>query len=238
VSSESTSIEEAPLNRRGLIPVWAPLLVMVAVILTGIVLGEVGTVYLVLFAVSAIVCTALVELRGLFLTVVLLPFYWFFGVTGVGMVSNWDSLSSSPNGRKAALIGYVFPAVTEFLWLAVTFVICLVLAVIRYRIDVAAQARQARRLRAQRKKMSKAEAENQRLNSRVRDNAARDTASRDSSPRDTASRSSTSRGSAPEDQGPRYRTRTSAELREASERRRRSTAQSQLQDRDRPLDLD
>ena len=89
MTSETSTTDEAPLNRRGLIPVWAPLLVMLAVILTGVVLGGIGTSYALLFLISAVVCTALVELRGLFLTVVLLPFFWFFGVawSATGTVS-------------------------------------------------------------------------------------------------------------------------------------------------------
>lgn len=167
MTSETTD-EPAPLNRRGLIPVWAPLLVMAAVILTGVVLSGVGTSYVVLFTVAAVVCTALVELRGLFLTVVLLPVYWFFGITGVGLISAGSGTAGS--SFKTTLITAAYPAIEKFLWLAVTFVICVVIAVARHRIDAAVLKAQHRRDRSRRRQMTDAEESNQRLNARYRDN--------------------------------------------------------------------
>ncbi|MGO1950059.1 MAG: DUF6542 domain-containing protein [Mycobacteriaceae bacterium] len=234
MTSDSTSPADPPLNRRGLIPVWAPLLVMVAVFLTGVVLGEAGTSYAVLFAVAAVICTALVELRGLFLTVVLLPFYWFFGVTGVGVIADSDGMSGTD--RRTALIRAAYPAIEAFLWLAATFVICLVIAVVRYRIDVAVLERQRRRERAQRQRMTEAETENQRLNSRVRGagGSGAAAASRTARPGQTEPAAEPdSPSDRPRSEPP--RTRTAAELREASERRRRSRGQG---DPDSPLDLD
>ncbi|WP_145941619.1 DUF6542 domain-containing protein [Corynebacterium glyciniphilum] len=165
--TSDTTDESAPLNRRGLIPVWAPLLVMAAVVLTGIVLGGVGTAYIVLFAVSAVVCTALVELRGLFLTVVLLPAYWFFGITGAGLAG--DTPTSAGSSLRTTLITAAYPAIEKFLWLAGTFVICVIIAVVRQRIDAAVLQSQHRRERSRRRQMSDAEQNNQRLNARVRD---------------------------------------------------------------------
>jgi hypothetical protein len=265
VTSDTTD-ESAPLNRRGLIPVWAPLLVMVAVVLTGIVLGSVGTSYTVLFAVSAIVCTALVELRGLFLTVVMLPVYWFFGVTVAGLMGG--SSSATGSNFKATLITVAYPAIEKFLWLAVTFIVCLVIAVARQRIDAAVLRNQRQRDHARRRRLSDAEQHNQRLNARVRDvdrtpaterprRTARveraDRADRPmrtertehterpgrSQPTTRAYRTTTEPPSSPEarpaagdtPEAPETRTRTAAELREAS-RRRRSRSQ------DRPLDMD
>lgn len=265
VTSDITD-ESAPLNRRGLIPVWAPLLVMVAVVLTGIVLGGVGTAYIVLFAVSAVVCTALVELRGLFLTVVLLPVYWFFGITGAGLTGGTPtSAGSSP---KTTLITAAYPAIEKFLWLAATFVICVIIAVVRQRIDAAVLQSQHRRERSRRRQMNDAEQSNQRLNARVRDydrtstreqadrndrpdrsaqttrpyrsngdaTSIRDERPSDDYPRSSASRDENRRPAARRDEPEKAdssetRTRTAAELREAS-RRRRSRSQ------DRPLDMD
>ncbi|WP_420100109.1 DUF6542 domain-containing protein [Corynebacterium sp.] len=279
MTSDSTD-DSAPLNRRGLIPVWAPLLVMAAVVLTGIVLGGVGTSYVILFAVSAVVCTALVELRGLFLTVVLLPVYWFFGITVAGLVGSSGTAGSGP---RTALITAAYPAVEKFLWLVVSLVVCVVIAVARQRIDAAVLENQYRRDRARRRQMNDAEQNNQRLNARVRDydrdnrgprsrhaeaasdaddgavgsdgadspgesatGLSRPPAPRDERPRpsrryasDRTSRADESRDAGQGHQGNRpetpttqeYRTRTAAELREAS-RRRRSRSQ------DRPLDME
>lgn len=250
VTSDTTD-ESAPLNRRGLIPVWAPLLVMVAVVLTGIVLGGVGTSYVVLFAVSAIVCTALVELRGLFLTVVLLPVYWFFGITGAGLID--ASSGTAGSGLRTALITAAYPAIEKFLWLAATFVICAIIGVVRQRIDAAVLQSQHRRERSRRRQMSDAEQSNQRLNARVRDydrtsdrEQTSPAARPDRGPQTTRQYRSTGDATGAREEGRRpvarqeqpensdsaeTRTRTAAELREAS-RRRRSRSQ------DRPLDMD
>lgn len=233
---------------------------MLAVILTGIVLGSVGTSYVILFAASAVICTCLVELRGLFLTVVLFPFYWFFGVTAAGMIAN----ASDTGGGRTLLLTSAYPAVENFLWLAVTFAVCLAIGVLRWRVDVAALENQRRRERARRRHLNESEATNQQLNSRLRNSAGPDRPVR-SHRRDNSGRAD--RPGRLEDEQPRRRTdfrsypgypgypgstdgangesdnstdgtpssdsrtRTAAELREAS-RRRRSRSQ------DRPLDMD
>lgn len=239
VTSETSTTDEAPLNRRGLIPVWAPLLVMLAVILTGVVLGGIGTSYALLFLISAVVCTALVELRGLFLTVVLLPFFWFFGVTGIGLVSDWDGFTSGD--RRVALIQAAWPSVEHFLWLGTAVVLCIIVAVARYQLDAAALSRQDRQRRAQRTKLARAEEANQRLNTRVRDagsdsglNAGHDSGRTSGQPvgRTTARHAERAPGHPPSQEAP-SRTRSAAELRRASERRNRSSPSQ-----DRPLDLD
>lgn len=241
---------------------------MAAVILTGVVLGNVGTSYVFLFSVAAIVCTALVELRGLFLTVVLLPVYWFFGVTGAGLVGADSGTAGS--SFRTSLITAAYPAIEKFLWLAVTFVICVVIAVARHRIDAAVLKAQHRRDRSRRRQMTDAEESNQRLNARYRDNerpsgdrasyrserperAERSERSERSeahaassrrysgrprgdyprypSQRDDASRGTQDSPAPAEEERPETRTRSAAELREAS-RRRRSRSQ------DRPLDME
>jgi hypothetical protein len=161
-----------------------------------------------------------------------------------------------------------YPAIEKFLWLAATFVICVIIAVVRQRIDAAVLQSQHRRERSRRRQMSDAEQSNQRLNARVRDydrtsgegqadrtdrpdrstQATRpyrttgdasdareerrtDDYPRYSAPRDENRRYSTRRDEPEKADSPETRTRTAAELREAS-RRRRSRSQ------DRPLDMD
>lgn len=142
MTNDPQAPEDVPLNRWGFIPPWAPLLVAVAVAFTGVVLGEVSTVYLVLFFLSSIVCTALVELRGLFLTVVTVPFAWFGGITVIGYFA--DRASFSDGNRKTALLTAVFPAVENYLWLLVSFVVSLLVALVRQRLDAAARERALR----------------------------------------------------------------------------------------------
>lgn len=261
MTNDPQAPEDVPLNRWGFIPPWAPLLVAVAVAFTGVVLGEVSTVYLVLFFLSSIVCTALVELRGLFLTVVTVPFAWFGGITVIGYFA--DRASFSDGNRKTALLTAVFPAVENYLWLLVSFVVSLLVALVRQRLDAAARERALRLARQRRRRSATADEDNRRVTSRVRDlertadrdryRDREDTAERAPSaqrartvtrpPRHTrtgdspATASSTSTSS-PEQ--PEIRTRTAEELRAASERRRareESSHAARHRGDDAPLDI-
>jgi len=261
VTNDPQAPEDVPLNRWGFIPPWAPLLVAVAVAFTGVVLGEVSTVYLVLFFLSSIVCTALVELRGLFLTVVTVPFAWFGGITVIGYFA--DRASFSDGNRKTALLTAVFPAVENYLWLLVSFVVSLLVALVRQRLDAAARERALRLARQRRRRSATADEDNRRVTSRVRDlertadrdryRDREDTAERAPSaqrarsvtrpPRHTrtgdspATASSTSTSSAEQ---PEIRTRTAEELRAASERRRareESSHAARHRGDDAPLDI-
>ncbi len=261
MTNDPQAPEDVPLNRWGFIPPWAPLLVAVAVAFTGVVLGEVSTVYLVLFFLSSIVCTALVELRGLFLTVVTVPFAWFGGITVIGYFA--DRASFSGGNRKTALLTAVFPAVENYLWLLVSFVVSLLVALVRQRLDAAARERALRLARQRRRRSATADEDNRRVTSRVRDlertadrdryRDREDTAERAPSaqrartvtrpPRHTrtgdspATASSTSTSSAEQ---PEIRTRTAEELRAASERRRareESSHAARHRGDDAPLDI-
>ncbi|WP_312775960.1 DUF6542 domain-containing protein [Corynebacterium variabile] len=263
MTNDPQAPEDVPLNRWGFIPPWAPLLVAVAVAFTGVVLGEVSTVYLVLFFLSSIVCTALVELRGLFLTVVTVPFAWFGGITVIGYFA--DRASFSDGNRKTALLTAVFPAVENYLWLLVSFVVSLLVALVRQRLDAAARERALRLARQRRRRSATADEDNRRVTSRVRDlertadrdryrdRDREDTAERAPSaqrarsvtrpPRHTrtgdspATASSTSTSSAEQ---PEIRTRTAEELRAASERRRareESSHAARHRGDDAPLDI-
>lgn len=261
MTNDPQAPEDVPLNRWGFIPPWAPLLVAVAVAFTGVVLGEVSTVYLVLFFLSSIVCTALVELRGLFLTVVTVPFAWFGGITVIGYFA--DRASFSDGNRKTALLTAVFPAVENYLWLLVSFVVSLLVALVRQRLDAAARERALRLARQRRRRSATADEDNRRVTSRVRDlertadrdryRDREDTAERAPSaqrartvtrpPRHTrtgdspATASSTFTSSAEQ---PEIRTRTAEELRAASERRRareESSHTARHRGDDAPLDI-
>lgn len=261
MTNDPQAPEDVPLNRWGFIPPWAPLLVAVAVAFTGVVLGEVGTVYLVLFFLSSIVCTALVELRGLFLTVVTVPFAWFGGITVIGYFA--DRASFSDGNRKTALLTAVFPAVENYLWLLVSFIVSLLIALIRQRLDAAARERALRLARQRRRRTAAADEDNRRVTSRVRDIERTADRDRDREREDTAERARSAQRArtvtrpprrTPTGQGtstaspepaasaeqPEVRTRTAEELREASERRRareKSSPTARHRGDDAPLDL-
>lgn len=156
-----------PLNRWGFIPPWAPLLIMAAVIFTGVALGGVGAVFLVLFFIACIVSTALIELRALFLTVVAIPFYWFIGIGIIGYASDPDAFSGG--GRKTAIITAVYPSIEKYLWMLAAFLVSLLIALVRQRLDAAARERAVRIARQRRQRNATAEKDNRRVNSMVRD---------------------------------------------------------------------
>ena len=267
MTNDPQAPEDVPLNRWGFISPWAPLLVAVAVVFTGIVLGEISAVYLVLFFLSSIVCTALVELRVLFLTVVTVPFAWFGGITVIGYFA--DRASFSDGSRKTALLTAVFPAVENYLWLLVTFLVSLLIALIRQRLDAAARERALRLARQRRRRTAAAEEDNRRVTSRVRDierSADRDREREDTAERarsaqrartvtrpprrpstgdaasssDAASAPAASPASVSSPEQPEIRTRTAEELRAASERRRareESSRTARHRSDDAPLDL-
>ena len=203
---------------------------MLAVILTGVVLGSIGTSYALLFVISSVVCTALVELRGLFLTVAPLPFFWFFGVTGIGVVSNWDAFASG--SKRTALLNAAFPSLTYFLWLVAAMVICIIVAVARYQLDAAAQSRQDRQRRAHRSKLAQAEEANQRLNTRVRDTGRENKRVPERAAERDTEQAAEPAAERPAGEESKTRTRSAAELRRASQRRNRAA-----QNPDSPLDL-
>lgn len=107
---------------------------MIAVSITGLVLAaEAGTApmaYFVLFAVACVVCTVLVESRGLFLTVAAQPLYFLIGALAIGWLS---SQATAGNNSKTKLITAIYPIIEHFLWLLIPFLLSVVIAVIRWR---------------------------------------------------------------------------------------------------------
>ena len=90
--------DTSPHNASSRFPVWSPLLVMTAVLLTGLVIGwgstTLPTGYFVLFAAAMVVCTLFVEPRGLFLTVASFPLWFTVGTFIVARIA-------APSGGSA-----------------------------------------------------------------------------------------------------------------------------------------
>lgn len=200
---------------------------MAAVIFTGIVLGQVGTVFLWMFLLACVVCAALVELRGLFLTVAMIPLYWFIGVGLVGFFADTKAFTGA--GRRTAFLTVAFPAIEHYRWLVVSFIVSLVIAVVRVRLDTAARAR-AQRLEGQRRRrIAESDEDNRRVTSRVRE-LERTGGRRRADDRPTTTQAPTESRRVPRtvnrprrstaERSDEVRTRTAAELRAASERRR------------------
>ena len=138
-------IEKSSQKHSSRFPVWAPPLVMAAVILTGLVLAmsshEIPTSYFVLFSIATIACTVFVEPRGLFLTVAAMPLYYVIGTFIVGWFATAGA--GSATGRKARLLTAAYPTVEHFLWLLFPLIIAVLIAVFRwwlYREELARRA--------------------------------------------------------------------------------------------------
>ena len=116
-------------------PVWAPMLVMIGVTITGLIFaidkGITPLVFFILFAIACVLCTLLVEPRGLFLTVVTQPIYYVIGTVLIGWIAAGDSVSAG--GTKTKVLTTAYPAIEHFPWLAVPFLISVIIAVIRWR---------------------------------------------------------------------------------------------------------
>lgn len=147
-------LQEPKAVKQAAFPVWAPLLIMVAVILTGVILGRqqdaVPQVYFVLFAIAAIVVTVLVEVRGLFLTVACLPIYFVLGTVIIGWLS---TPNTGAKDSKTFLINSLYPSISHFLWLLFPFLAAVVIALLRwwiYREDLARQAAYREHMRRRR----------------------------------------------------------------------------------------
>ena len=163
--------DTSPHNSSSRFPVWSPLLVMTAVLLTGLVIGwgstTLPTGYFVLFAAAMVVCTLFVEPRGLFLTVASFPLWFVVGTFIIARIA-----APSGGSAKAKLATSAYPIVQHYLWLAVTMLICVLLAAVRwwrYREGVdRARARATQRRRRQ----SDANRSNEELSQRARSRAA------------------------------------------------------------------
>lgn len=142
-------------------PVWAPALVMLAVIFTGLVLAKgdatIPTSFFALFAVAMIICTVFVEPRGLFLSAASFPLFYLFGSLAIGWFSSGATTIAS---KKTKVITSIYPAIEHFLWLLIPFLVAVGIAIFRwwnYRENL---TRKAARLEMQRRRRSESDRSN------------------------------------------------------------------------------
>lgn len=208
-------------------PVWAPVLVMLAVIFTGLVLAKgdttIPTSFFVLFVIAMIVSTIFVEPRGLFLTVASFPLYYLFGSLVIGWFSSGAATIAS---RKTKVITSIYPAIEHFLWLLIPFLIAVGIAVFRWWSYRESLTRKAARLEMQRRRRSESDRSNIEAYGRAKERSrARreslydDDATSRSEPVKSSDRVAYSRREASPRQATRV-TRSSAELRDNAQRRR------------------
>jgi len=142
-------------------PVWAPALVMLAIILTGLVLANGGTtiptLFFGLFAVGMIASTIFVEPRGLFMTVASFPLFYLFGSLLIGWFSSGKATIAS---RKTKVITSIYPAIEHYMWLLIPFLIAVGIAVFRWWNFRESLTRKAAQLEMQRRRRSESDRSN------------------------------------------------------------------------------
>ena len=142
-------------------PVWAPALVMLAIVFTGLVLANgdrtIPTLFFGLFAVGMIASTIFVEPRGLFITVASFPLFYLFGSLLIGWFSSGKATIAS---RKTKIITSIYPAIEHYLWLLIPFLIAVGIAVFRWWSFRESLTRKAAKLEMQRRRRSESDRSN------------------------------------------------------------------------------
>lgn len=142
-------------------PVWAPVLVMLAIVFTGLVLANgdntIPTLFFGLFAVGMIASTTFVEPRGLFITVASFPLFYLFGSLLIGWFSSGRATIAS---RKTKVITSIYPAIEHYLWLLIPFLIAVGIAIFRWWNFRESLARKAAKLEMQRRRRSESDRSN------------------------------------------------------------------------------
>lgn len=165
--SRPKSRHSAP-TERPVFPVWAPPLVMIAVTVTGVVLawekGSASLAFFILFALACVICTILVEFRGLFLTVVAQPIYYVVGTVFIG----WITAGKATGGMKTKLLTSAYPTVEHFLWLAAAVVASIIIAIIRWRMFRSKSRRRYQQETSARTRRRTADTENRETYTRAR----------------------------------------------------------------------
>lgn len=158
----STPRRSVPVNRTGLIPVWFPPLAMIVVVLLGLVLarqnGAITGLYAVVFTVVAVVTTAIVDIRGLFVTVAAQPLWWFVGSFVIGISSLGQSATTA--GRKTAVLTAAYPIVEKYPWLLGAVALSIIVALLRWLLDRKALEKERRRLATSRRRSASVDARN------------------------------------------------------------------------------
>ena len=136
------------------IPLWSSLSIVAAALITGLLLavsgGELGWVYLALFAIAAVVTALLTEPRGLFILVVSLPLLYsaVTVATGLGIVANSPG---EGNGLSTTeIITGIYPLLQHFPVLFIVTAVAALIAIARIYLlkrNASLQAKNAHKVR-------------------------------------------------------------------------------------------
>ncbi|MHA2788566.1 DUF6542 domain-containing protein [Corynebacterium sp. S7] len=148
--------------------------IIIAALLTGLLISwyfhTLGWPFLALFVVSSVVVTLLTNPKNLYLVVILIPILFTVFLVITSWVVNWADLPDygDPFSTTSLLLS-VYPLVQHFPVLAVTFLGCIAIALVRIRLLKRYNKVAAEKLLSERQQVSRGNHENNRTARRARE---------------------------------------------------------------------
>ena len=136
VNTQSHPVSSRAEKGFGALPVWTSIAVIVAALATGLIIStittSVGWPFLICFILGAVAASALVNVRGLFLTVGSIPLLFGIAIFFTSwLVSRASASEASPAFSTTILVTSAYPLLEVFPYLAFTLLVCIAIAVFR-----------------------------------------------------------------------------------------------------------
>ena len=136
VNTQSHPVSSRAEKGFGALPVWTSIAVIVAALATGLIIStittSVGWPFLICFILGAVAASALVNVRGLFLTVGSIPLLFGIAIFFTSwLVSRASASEGSPAFSTTILVTSAYPLLEVFPYLAFTLLACIAIAIFR-----------------------------------------------------------------------------------------------------------
>lgn len=136
VNTQSHPVSSRAEKGFGALPVWTSIAVIVAALATGLIIStittSVGWPFLICFVLGAVAASALVNVRGLFLTVGSIPLLFGIAIFFTSwLVSRASASEGSPAFSTTILVTSAYPLLEVFPYLAFTLLACIAIAIFR-----------------------------------------------------------------------------------------------------------
>lgn len=136
VNTQSHPVSSRAEKGFGALPVWTSIAVIVAALATGLIIStitsSVGWPFLICFILGAVAASALVNIRGLFLTVGSIPLLFALAIFFTSwLVSRASASEGSPAFSTTILVTSAYPLLEVFPYLALTLLACIAIAIFR-----------------------------------------------------------------------------------------------------------
>ena len=136
VNTQSHPVSSRADKGFGALPVWTSIAVIVAALATGLIIStittSVGWPFLICFILGAVAASALVNVRGLFLTVGSIPLLFGIAIFFTSwLVSRASASEGSPAFSTTILVTSAYPLLEVFPYLAFTLLACIAIAIFR-----------------------------------------------------------------------------------------------------------